>query len=207
MKKSILVTIALSIVMFSGCATKKENIDAPQTGPMPVAPMSVEQPGQTAVQMEKIEPMPIVEANITTAPNETVTTVVTPVVLEDNTTAMSANPAAQTRAEVKLQSIYFGVNSFLLSDAAKAMVLDNVKQVREHNIVRLEGNCDERGSDEFNVALGLKRTNAVKEFLQANGLKVKTIESVSLGESQPVCTQSNEACWGQNRRVDFKLPR
>jgi peptidoglycan-associated lipoprotein len=167
----------------------------------------VEQPGETAVQMEKIEPMPIVEANITTAPNETVTTVVAPVVLEDNTTAMSANPAAQTRAEVKLQSIYFGVNSFLLSDAAKAMVLENVKQVKDNNVVRLEGNCDERGSDEYNVALGLKRTNAVKEFLQANGLKIKTIESVSLGESQPVCTQANEACWAQNRRVDFKLPR
>jgi len=72
-------------------------------------------------------------------------------------------------------------------------------------MVKLEGNCDEWGSDEYNYALGLRRTNSVKSALIDKGVAAERITMVSYGETNPVCTEKTQACWAQNRRVDFKL--
>jgi len=66
--------------------------------------------------------------------------------------------------------------------------------------VRIEGNCDERGTREYNLALGARRANAVKEFLVAQGVAAGRLETVSYGKERPVCTESGEDCWSQNRR-------
>ena len=71
--------------------------------------------------------------------------------------------------------------------------------------VKLEGNCDEWGSDEYNFALGLKRAQAVKTELVNEGVDAKRISMVSLGKSTPVCAEKTKECWAKNRRVDFKL--
>jgi peptidoglycan-associated lipoprotein len=71
--------------------------------------------------------------------------------------------------------------------------------------VKLEGNCDEWGSDEYNFALGLKRAEAVKKVLVADGIDASRISMVSYGKSNPVCTDHTKACWAKNRRVNFKL--
>jgi peptidoglycan-associated lipoprotein len=71
--------------------------------------------------------------------------------------------------------------------------------------VKLEGNCDEWGSDEYNFALGLKRASTVKKALVAEGVNESRITMVSYGESNPVCNDKTKDCWANNRRVEFKL--
>ena len=71
--------------------------------------------------------------------------------------------------------------------------------------IKLEGNCDEWGSDEYNFALGLKRANAVKKALVAEGVDAAKISMFSYGESNPTCKDKTQACWSKNRRVDFTL--
>jgi peptidoglycan-associated lipoprotein len=67
----------------------------------------------------------------------------------------------------------------------------------------IQGNADERGSREYNLALGQKRSDAVKKALQLLGAREDQLESVSLGEEKPVCTELTEPCWAQNRRGDM----
>ena len=68
---------------------------------------------------------------------------------------------------------------------------------------RIQGNADERGSREYNIALGQKRADGVKKLLILMGVQDKQIEAVSLGEEKPRCTESTEECWAQNRRSDI----
>ena len=66
--------------------------------------------------------------------------------------------------------------------------------------VTVEGHCDERGTREYNLALGARRANAVKEYLVSLGVSSGRVETISYGKERPTCTDSSEACYGQNRR-------
>jgi peptidoglycan-associated lipoprotein len=79
--------------------------------------------------------------------------------------------------------------------------LKNYPQAR----VTIEGHCDERGSTEYNLALGQRRANAVKEYLVSLGISADRLSTTSWGKEKPFCTESNEACWQQNRRGHFTL--
>lgn len=106
------------------------------------------------------------------------------------------------------RSVYFGFDKYNLTEDARATVTNNASalaNLKDHGI-KLEGNCDAFGSDEYNFALGLKRAKAVKDGLVADGISADSIATVSLGESNPVCaTDLGEECRAQNRRVEFKL--
>jgi peptidoglycan-associated lipoprotein len=69
--------------------------------------------------------------------------------------------------------------------------------------IRLEGNCDERGTREYNQALGQRRAASARKFLMDLGISGRRIALVSYGKEKPVCTESSETCWQQNRRDDF----
>ena len=69
----------------------------------------------------------------------------------------------------------------------------------------IEGHCDERGSTEYNVALGENRANSVKQALEKLGVPASSIKTISYGKEKPLCTEHNEACWQQNRRAHFAL--
>jgi peptidoglycan-associated lipoprotein len=71
--------------------------------------------------------------------------------------------------------------------------------------IKIEGNCDEFGTDEYNYALGLKRAKAVEDSLAAQGVADSRMVIVSFGESSPVCTEPNDSCYDRNRRVDIRL--
>jgi len=77
--------------------------------------------------------------------------------------------------------------------------LRNYPQLR----VTIEGHCDERGSTEYNLALGDRRANAVKQYLVSLGLPADRLTTVSYGKEKPFCMESDEACWQQNRRGHF----
>jgi len=73
--------------------------------------------------------------------------------------------------------------------------------------VNIEGHCDERGSTEYNLALGDRRAAAVKQFLVSQGVGADRMSTVSFGKEKPFCMESNEACWQQNRRGHFVMAR
>jgi peptidoglycan-associated lipoprotein len=73
--------------------------------------------------------------------------------------------------------------------------------------IKIEGNCDEFGTDEYNYALGLKRAKAVKDSLVAQGITSSKMIMVSFGESSPVCQTPSDSCYDRNRRVDIRLAR
>jgi peptidoglycan-associated lipoprotein len=83
--------------------------------------------------------------------------------------------------------------------AKTADFLKNYAQIK----VTIEGHCDERGSTEYNLALGDRRASAVKQYLVSLGISADRLSTVSFGKEKPFCTESNEACWQQNRRGHF----
>ncbi|HIP13669.1 MAG TPA: hypothetical protein EYG97_04005 [Arcobacter sp.] len=110
-----------------------------------------------------------------------------------------------------LNSVHFGFDKYKLSDEMMTTTNNNSEKINEvildaKNVkVKLEGNCDEWGTDEYNYALGLKRTKTIKNALIKNGISSDRIVVVSYGESNPSCTKQTAKCWKQNRRVDHKL--
>ncbi len=104
------------------------------------------------------------------------------------------------------RSVYFPFDVSAVQEADKPIVEAHGKYLSEHpdRKVRVEGNADERGSNEYNLALGQRRADSVKKMLILSGAMASQIETVSYGEEKPVCTEHNEACWKQNRRSDIK---
>lgn len=102
-----------------------------------------------------------------------------------------------------IETIYFGFDSVDLDEDAKADIIDNALILKDNvSPVRIEGNADSRGSDEYNYALALKRAEVVKQKLISEGVTNK-IEVISYGESKPECTEYSEDCFSKNRRVQF----
>ena len=121
------------------------------------------------------------------------------------------NVAALNMEEVQKMTvtIHFSYDSFKVEPEYEEKIKSNAEFTSREDAagykLKLEGNCDEFGSDEYNYALGLKRAKAVKDAMIAEGIDSSRITLFSYGESNPVCTDKTDACWGQNRRVDFKL--
>jgi peptidoglycan-associated lipoprotein len=99
-------------------------------------------------------------------------------------------------------TVHFGYNEYNIEDADKAVLGRQAQWLAKYPAIRvtLEGHCDERGTREYNLALGARRANAVKEYLVSQGVSTGRLETVSYGKERPLCTESNEACWAQNRR-------
>lgn len=118
----------------------------------------------------------------------------------------AAHDVASARATL-LRQIYFDFDSAALrsdqQSAAEAKV--PILTGNPGLSIRIEGNADERGSAEYNIALGMRRAAEIKRFLTERGVDASRIQTVSFGEERPVCTQHDESCWQQNRRDDFQI--
>lgn len=99
-------------------------------------------------------------------------------------------------------TVHFALNQYNIEDNDKTTLSKQAQWLARYPSVRLtiEGHCDERGTREYNLALGARRANAVKEYLVAQGVSAARLETVSYGKERPICTESNEDCWAQNRR-------
>jgi peptidoglycan-associated lipoprotein len=110
-----------------------------------------------------------------------------------------------------LESVHFAPNMSELSEPARAALKKNaavLKAVLAESpgvLIRVEGHCDERNTLEYNLALGQRRANSVKNYYSALGVKKGAVSTVSYGEERPVCRESYEGCWGRNRRADTAL--
>lgn len=104
------------------------------------------------------------------------------------------------------RSIYFDFGDYTISQNMESNMNSNIKiAMAASSQIKIEGNCDEFGTDEYNYALGLKRAKAVKDSLVTQGLSEDKTVIISLGESSPVCTEPNDGCYDRNRRVDIRL--
>jgi peptidoglycan-associated lipoprotein len=105
------------------------------------------------------------------------------------------------------KSVFFGFDSFRIGNHMQDVITHNVNTANASSgkRVRIEGNCDEFGTDEYNYALGLKRAKAVKDALALQGVPSSQIMIVSYGESNPLCGSMSSACLAKNRRADLRL--
>ena len=105
----------------------------------------------------------------------------------------------------KLDPAYFDFNEYTLSSTAQNSVSASAKCLRERNMtsVLIEGHCDERGTDAYNMELGNRRAKAVREYLKTLAPKV-TAKTISYGKTKPVCSDESESCWAKNRRAEIR---
>ncbi|RZA20881.1 MAG: peptidoglycan-associated lipoprotein Pal [Lysobacteraceae bacterium] len=110
-----------------------------------------------------------------------------------------------TDACLRNKVVYFDLDQDALKPEFQAAMSCHAKYLRDRPSarLRLEGSADERGSREYNLGLGERRGNAVSSALQANGGSGSQLNVISYGEERPVCNESGEGCWSQNRRVEL----
>ncbi len=114
---------------------------------------------------------------------------------------------SEGRTSGPMLPVYFDYDSFSLRPDMSARMQTNVRFLQDNPKVSIEvqGNCDERGTNEYNLALAEKRAKSVKSYLSNMGVKADRVEVVSLGEEQPLDPGHTEAAWAKNRRADFVI--
>jgi peptidoglycan-associated lipoprotein len=111
----------------------------------------------------------------------------------------------QLNAEHPLEDVFFDLDRADLREDSRAPLQKDADWMKKwaSTTVSIEGHCDSRGSAEYNLALGTRRANAVKEYLVSLGIPATRVAVISKGKEQPFCQENNESCWQQNRRGHF----
>src|SRR2546429_3667661 len=173
MRLAIIATLAAA-ALAAGCAT------TPEQQP----PASVEE--RAAKPPAPVETKPIARVDLTSKP-------------------APANPLKDPNNILSKRSVYFDFDKFDVKDEFKPLVEAHAKFLRDNSTAKMlvQGNADERGSREYNVGLGQRRSDAVKKMLMLLGARENQIESVSLGEEKPQAEGHSEDAWSKNRRSDI----
>ena len=119
--------------------------------------------------------------------------------------AMMAEEARKRAFEE--EDIHFDFDKYVLTPKAMMILDEKASYLRDHPEVRvlIEGHCDERGTNEYNLALGDRRANSAKNYLVKSGVAESRLTTISYGEEQPLCTEHTESCWWRNRRDHFQV--
>jgi peptidoglycan-associated lipoprotein len=120
---------------------------------------------------------------------------------------MAGNPLTDPNSPLSKRSVYFDYDSNSVKDEYRNLVQAHSRYMtadKRDSRMRIEGNCDERGSREYNLALGQRRAEAVKRMMTVMGVTDGRIETVSYGEEKPAAPGHDENAWAQNRRADIK---
>ena len=122
--------------------------------------------------------------------------------------AAAADPLHDASSELSRRSIYYDYDKFDIKDEYKPLIEAHAKYLREHAGTKMliQGNTDERGSREYNIALGQRRSEGVKKLLLLLGVSEDQVEAVSLGEEKPKEAGHTEEAWARNRRSDMLYP-
>jgi peptidoglycan-associated lipoprotein len=138
-----------------------------------------------------------------TSDKQAAQTTAPPVQMPPASTMSSVAPgSAQDFRQNVGDTVHFTFNEYNIQDNDRATLQHQAAWLAKYPSVRLtiEGDCDERGTREYNLALGARRANAVKEYLVSLGVSAGRLETISYGKERPVCSESTEDCWAQNRR-------
>jgi peptidoglycan-associated lipoprotein len=174
----IIVTLTMATLLAAaGCASK--------TAPAPEP--SVQAPAPTATTDLSQQPAPL---GVGSQP-------------------VQSSPVADHRAVAGLERVHFAYNQFTLDDQSRLTLEQNAVYLRKNPAVKvvIEGHCDDRGSDEYNLALGERRAAAAKNYLVSLGIVAERLSIISYGEEQPLVPAANEEGWAKNRRAEFKAIR
>ena len=182
----LVATLVIGTALFAGCAKR---------------------PATTAASA----PAPTGAAATTTGTGGAATTP-TPAPATAAPPATTATPTPAARPQPKefvavadLKPIYFDFDKYDIRPG-DAKVLDANAQWLKSNaeqLILIEGHCDERGTNEYNLALGERRAKSTMNYLVSQGVQASRITIISYGEERPTCTQKNEECWSKNRRAQF----
>jgi peptidoglycan-associated lipoprotein len=119
--------------------------------------------------------------------------------------ALSAGDASVAATE--METVYFGFDSFSLTGEGRKALKAGAQWMSENpsSTIQVEGHCDERGTTEYNLALGERRANAAKDYLQKLGVDASRVSVISYGEERPSDSGHDESAWGKNRRASFVI--
>lgn len=176
MKKPVLILLSLALVAsLSACAKK-----AP-VAPPPPPPAAPEAPPPAPPPPPRPEVVPQV----------------------DEYTRLKAMSADELDKLGLLADVYFDYDKAEIREADRATLAKNADALKKYDFLRvtLEGHCDERGTVEYNLALGERRAKAAFDYLVSLGVPADRLKTVSYGKEMQVCSESNEACWQKNRRA------
>jgi peptidoglycan-associated lipoprotein len=150
---------------------------------------------------KKEEPAPVTDRSAT-PPVTSTTTTTTPT----TSTPIAVNPLKDPKNILSTRIVYFDFDSNVVKDEYRAMIQAHAKYLTENRSasLRIEGHTDERGSREYNIALGNRRAESVKKILVVLGVQEGRIEIISFGEEKPVEGGHDEASWAKNRRAELK---
>jgi len=180
--KSLLITATIFTLLFSGCSQKAPDLDGADAGKNNVSDAT-----QIAKETVSIDENAYGNENGANGQNGT-------------------NTGNYNSSSDGFQSVYFGFGDYGISSSMENNIAANTTRVNNtQGRIKIEGNCDEFGTDEYNYALGLKRAKAVKDSLVAQGVPSSKMVMISFGESNPVCSDPTDGCYAQNRRVDLLL--
>ena len=192
MRKAVSVGVMAVIVagvILAGCARRPATTATAAPAPTGVSGTT---PGTTGPAVSTVRP-----TSSTTQRASSPTT--------SSTTPVAGRPPVKDFATVPdLIDAYFEFDKYDIRPADARALDSNARWLRSNrDLVLIEGHCDARGTNEYNVALGERRAKATMNYLVAQGVAASRITIVSYGEERPQCTQSDEACWSKNRRAHF----
>ncbi len=123
--------------------------------------------------------------------------------------SLEAAREGKTPAEGPLKDIYFDFDRYDLRTDAREVLQSNADWLKSNPsaVVQIEGHCDERGTTEYNMALGAKRAQAAKDYLVTLGISAQRLSTISYGKELPVCTEHTEECWQKNRHDRFVVKK
>ncbi|NPA50091.1 MAG: OmpA family protein [Epsilonproteobacteria bacterium] len=185
-----IIAIATLLILFNGCTKKR---------PIPVIPSNQGEVQEEVVGSGNLAGDGIKETQVNSS-SKTNKEVLGGVNAEGKYTGSDGVSASG------IKFIYFASDRYDLESDQIARLnsdLPKIKALTKSGKIRIEGNCDEMGTDEYNHALGLKRARAVRDYLINHGIDASKMDIISYGESNPVCTGHSEACHAKNRRVEI----
>jgi len=195
--RALLTSVSILALVFAGCAKRPalSQLSAP-------APSGAASTGVTESKT--------VVATTTPAPAESTPTpapaVTPPAPAHEPAAAPAARPAPKEfEASAELKPIHFDFDKSDIRPGDAAILDGNARWLSANpkHLVLIEGHCDERGTNEYNMALGERRARATMNYLMSRGIQQGRISTISYGEERPLCTGHDETCWSQNRRAQF----
>jgi len=181
----VLSSLLVAAVVLSGCAKRPATTQAAAPAPTGSASTTASTPPPAPAPVQSDTPT---AATTTPAPSST------------------ARPAVQDFAAVpELVDVFFDFDKYDIrpGDAKTLDANANWLKSNSNHLVLIEGHCDERGTNEYNLALGERRAKSTMNYLVSQGVQANRITIISYGEERPQCTEHNEACWAKNRRAHF----